>query len=52
MARRFFGAHIPLTYEAVKAIAYTSRHFSSRRVVVWSEATVRGPRQLPVVWKA
>jgi cytochrome P450 len=32
--KRYMGAHAPLTYEAVKAIAYDTTHFSSRRVVV------------------
>jgi cytochrome P450 len=31
---RFMGAYLPTRYEDVKAIAYDTRHFSSRRVVV------------------
>lgn len=31
---RFLGAVMPTTYEAVKAIAYDTKHFSSRRVIV------------------
>ena len=31
---RFLGCYMPTTYEAVKAIAYDTEHFSSRRVVV------------------
>jgi hypothetical protein len=34
---RFQGAVLPTTYEAVKAIAYDTTHFSSRRVVVRDE---------------
>jgi cytochrome P450 len=32
--KRFLGAYLPTSYEAVKAIAYDSEHFSSRRVIV------------------
>ena len=31
---RFLGAYLPTSYAAVKAIAYDTEHFSSRRVVV------------------
>ena len=31
---RYMGAHLPVTYEAVKAISYDTKHFSSRRVIV------------------
>jgi cytochrome P450 len=31
---RFLGCYLPTTYEAVKAIAYDTEHFSSRRVIV------------------
>jgi cytochrome P450 len=31
---RFLGCYLPTTYEAVKAIAHDTEHFSSRRVVV------------------
>jgi cytochrome P450 len=31
---RFLGVYMPTTYEAVKAVAYDTEHFSSRRVVV------------------
>ena len=31
---RFLGAVMPTTYDAVKAIAYDTKHFSSRRVIV------------------
>src|SRR3979490_370594 len=31
---RFLGCYMPTTYEAVKAIAYDTEHFSSRRVIV------------------
>ncbi len=31
---RYMGAHVPVTYDAVKAISYDTKHFSSRRVVV------------------
>src|SRR3954467_6741901 len=31
---RFLGCYLPVTYEAVKQIAYDSEHFSSRWVVV------------------
>ncbi|WP_088344246.1 MULTISPECIES: cytochrome P450 [Rhodomicrobium] len=32
--KRFMGAYLPTRYEDVKAIAYDTEHFSSRRVVV------------------
>ncbi len=32
--QRFLGAYLPTRYEDVKAIAYDTQHFSSRRVVV------------------
>src|SRR5436305_9294862 len=32
--KRFLGCYLPVTYEAVKQIAYDTEHFSSRRVVV------------------
>jgi cytochrome P450 len=31
---RFLGCYLPITYQAVKEIAYDTEHFSSRRVVV------------------
>jgi cytochrome P450 len=31
---RFLGVYMPTTYEAVKAIAYDTEHFSSRRIIV------------------
>src|SRR5260370_40681950 len=34
---RFLGVYLPTTYEAVKAIAYDTEHFSSRRVIVRDE---------------
>jgi cytochrome P450 len=35
--QRFLGCYLPTTYEAVKAIAHDTEHFSSRRVVVRDE---------------
>src|SRR5271163_5195543 len=35
--KRFLGCYLPTTYEAVRAIAYDTEHFSSRRVVVRDE---------------
>ncbi len=32
--KRFLGCYLPITYEAVKEIAYDTEHFSSRRVIV------------------
>jgi cytochrome P450 len=32
--QRFLGCYLPTTYEAVKAIAYDTGHFSSRRIIV------------------
>jgi hypothetical protein len=32
--KRYLGAYLPTSYAAVKAIAYDTKHFSSRRVVV------------------
>ena len=32
--KRFLGCYLPITYEAVKEIAYDTEHFSSRRVLV------------------
>jgi cytochrome P450 len=32
--QRYLGAHLPTTYDAVKQIAYDTKNFSSRRVVV------------------
>ena len=34
---RFLGVYLPTSYEAVRAIAYDTDHFSSRRVVVRDE---------------
>ena len=34
---RFLGCYLPTTYEAVRAIANDSEHFSSRRIIVRSE---------------
>src|SRR5690606_35939109 len=31
---RFLGVYMPTTYEAVKAVAYDTEHFSSRRIIV------------------
>src|SRR5436305_4084945 len=31
---RFLGCYLPITYEAVKQVAYDTEHFSSRRVIV------------------
>jgi cytochrome P450 len=31
---RYLGVYLPTTYEAVRAIAYDTEHFSSRRVIV------------------
>jgi len=31
---RFLGCYLPTTYDAVKAIAYDTEHFSSRRIIV------------------
>lgn len=36
---RFQGAYLPTRYEDVKAIAYDTEHFSSRRVIVRDEYT-------------
>jgi cytochrome P450 len=33
-SERYLGVYLPTTYEAVRAIAYDTEHFSSRRVVV------------------
>jgi cytochrome P450 len=33
-SERYLGVYLPTTYEAVRAIAYDTDHFSSRRVVV------------------
>src|SRR6201996_8768009 len=32
--KRFLGCYLPVTYEAVKEIAYDTENFSSRRVLV------------------
>ena len=32
--KRFLGCYLPITYQAVKEIAYDTEHFSSRRVIV------------------
>jgi cytochrome P450 len=45
---RFLGAHVPVTYEAVKAIAYDSKHFSSRRVVV-RDSRIEPPQPAPPI---
>jgi cytochrome P450 len=34
---RFLGCYLPTTYEAVRAIAHDTEHFSSRRVIVRDE---------------
>src|SRR5499427_2239421 len=34
---RFLGCYLPTTYEAVRAIANDTEHFSSRRIIVRSE---------------
>jgi cytochrome P450 len=33
-SKRYLGVYLPTTYEAVRAIAYDTEHFSSRRVMV------------------
>lgn len=45
---RFLGAHMPLTYDAVKAIAYDTTHFSSRRVVV-RDTRIEPPQPAPPI---
>jgi hypothetical protein len=46
--QRFLGAHLPVTYEAVKAIAYDTKHFSSRRVVV-RDSRIEPPQPAPPI---
>ncbi len=45
---RFRGAVMPTTYEAVKAIAYDTKHFSSRRVVV-RDTRIEPPSPAPPI---
>jgi cytochrome P450 len=45
---RFLGAHVPVTYAAVKAIAYDTKHFSSRRVVV-RDTRIEPPQPAPPI---
>jgi hypothetical protein len=46
--KRYLGAHAPMSYEAVKAIAYDTKHFSSRRVVV-RESRIEPPQPAPPI---
>ncbi|MBV1692893.1 MAG: cytochrome P450 [Hyphomicrobiales bacterium] len=46
--QRFEGAYLPTTYEAVKAIAYDTDSFSSRRVVVRDER-IENPLPAPPI---
>lgn len=48
---RYLGAYLPTSYAAVKAIAYDTKNFSSRRVVVREvrpEAPCRRRRSHPI----
>jgi cytochrome P450 len=46
--KRFLGAYLPTSYEAVKAVAYDTRHFSSRRVVV-RDTRIEPPQPSPPI---
>ncbi len=46
--KRFHGAYLPTSYEAVKAIAYDTDSFSSRRVVVRDER-IENPQPAPPI---
>ena len=42
---RFLGVYLPTRYEDVRAVAYDTEHFSSRRVVVREPRPSRRPRR-------
>ncbi len=45
---RYKGAHLPVTYEAVKEISYDTKHFSSRRVIV-RDTRLEPPQPAPPI---